>query len=207
MRRGSAWQLQAPAYTGSTCSLSHVSSLCERVSEDEPHCLLGSFLPPLSTSLELAKHMARGLGDQALTNLLSCPPEQHVPQLEQFERFMLGQRTSASEARSHEVAESTSKTHNDLLREKARNDALNRTVETLSVRSIRPRPIRMDPPRFDRTAVRIILHRILPVNQCGVAQLIKEDTRMASYAMSHLRGKASEWAYSALMVDGKSFLS
>ena len=34
-----------------------------------------------------------------------------------------------------------------------------------------------------------------------MAQLIEDDTRMVSYAMSNLRGKASEWAYSALMAN------
>ena len=89
--------------------------------------------------------MAQGLGDQALDNLLSCPPEQHVPQLEKFEKFVLGQRMSASKARIHEVAESISKTHDEPLRGQARNEALNRTVEPLSARSIQPRLIRMEP--------------------------------------------------------------
>uniref|UniRef100_M4C5T9 Uncharacterized protein n=1 Tax=Hyaloperonospora arabidopsidis (strain Emoy2) TaxID=559515 RepID=M4C5T9_HYAAE len=149
--------------------------------------------------------MAQGLDDQALANLSSCSPEQRVPQLEQFKKFVLGQRMSASEAQSHEVAESISKTHDELLREQARNEALNRTVESLSARSIKPRPIRMDPPKFDGTAVRTIVHWLLAVEQCGVAQLIEDDTRMVSYAISHLRGKSSKWAYSALMANSKAF--
>ena len=80
--------------------------------------------------------MAQGPGDQALANLLICPPEQHVPQLEQFEKFVLGQRMFASKAQSHEVAESISKTHENLLREQAWREALNRIVEILSARSI-----------------------------------------------------------------------
>ena len=148
--------------------------------------------------------MAQGLGEPALANLLGCPLEQHVPQLEQFEKFVLGQRLAASEARSHEVAESIGKTHDELLREQARNEALNRTVEALSARSSRPRPISMDPPKFNGTAARTIVHWLLAVEQCGVAQLIEDDSQMVSYAMSHLRGKASEWAYSALMADSKA---
>ena len=114
---------------------------------------------------------------------------------------------AASEARSHEVAESTSKTHDELLREQARNEALNRTVESLSARSIQPRPIRMDPPKFDGTTAHTIALWILALKQCGVAQLIEDDTRMVSYAISHLRGKASKWAYSALMANSKAFPS
>ena len=154
---------------------------------------------------EVAEHLAQGLGEQALANLLGCPPEQHVAQLEQFEAFVLGQRMDASEAHSYAAAESIQKTQDELKREQARNEALNRTVETLSARSNQLRPIRMDPPEFDGTAAHTIVHWLLAVEQCGVAQLIEDDTRMVLYAMSHLRGKASEWAYSALMVDIEAF--
>uniref|UniRef100_M4B7A8 CCHC-type domain-containing protein n=1 Tax=Hyaloperonospora arabidopsidis (strain Emoy2) TaxID=559515 RepID=M4B7A8_HYAAE len=165
-------------------------------------------LPHLSQhQKEVTEHMAQELGDQALANLLSCPLEQHVPQLKQFEKFVLGQRMSASKAQSHEVAESISKTHDELLREQDRNKALNRTVESLSARSIQSRLIKMEPPKFDGTAASTIAHWLLAVEQCGVAQPIEDDTRMVSYAMSHLRGKASEWAYSALMAHSKAFPS
>ena len=46
---------------------------------------------------ELAEYMAQELGEQALINLVHCPPEQHVAQLEQLEAFVLGQRRNASE--------------------------------------------------------------------------------------------------------------
>ena len=151
--------------------------------------------------------MAQGLGEQALADLLNCPPEQHVARLEQFEAFVLGQRKNASEVHEHAVAESVNQTQDELLREQARNEALNRTVEALSARSNPPRPIRMDPPKFDGTAPHTIVHWLLAVEQCGVAQLIDDDTRMVSYAMSHLRGKASEWAYSALLANAKAFPS
>ena len=36
-------------------------------------------------------------------------------------------------------------------------------------------------------------------------QLIEVDTRVVSYAMSNLRGKASKWTYSAHMADAKAF--
>ena len=52
---------------------------------------------------EVEEQMAQGLGEQALASLLGCPPGQHVPQLEQFEKFVLGQRMAASEALSHQV--------------------------------------------------------------------------------------------------------
>lgn len=65
----------------------------------------------------------------------------------------------------------------------------------------------MDPPKFDGTATRTIVHWLLALEQCGVAQLIEDDSQMVLYAMSHLRGKASEWAYSALMADSKAFES
>ncbi|CAI5702775.1 unnamed protein product [Peronospora effusa] len=82
-----------------------------------------------------------------------------------------------------------------------------RTVETLSDRPAQPRPIRMDPPKFDGTSPHTIVHWLLAVEKCGVALLIEGDTRMVSYAMSNLLGKASEWAYSALMANADAFPS
>ena len=40
-----------------------------------------------------------------------------------------------------------------------------------------------------------------------MVHLIKDDTRMLLYAMSTLRDKASEWAYSALMANTNAFPS
>ena len=78
--------------------------------------------------------MAKGLGEQALVRLQNSPPEQYVAQLEQFESFVLGQRWVASEAQSHATAESITQTQDELRREQARSEALNRTVEMLSAR-------------------------------------------------------------------------
>ena len=77
----------------------------------------------------------------------------------------------------------------------------------LSTRLSHPRPIRMDPPKFDGNLTHTIVHWLLAVEKCGVAQLIDDDSRMVSLAMSYLRGKASEWAYSSLLADAKAFLS
>ena len=63
----------------------------------------------------------------------------------------------------------------------------------------------MDPPKFDGTAAHTIVQWLLAVEQCGIAQLIEDDSRMVIYAMSNLRGKASEWAYSALLANANVF--
>ena len=65
----------------------------------------------------------------------------------------------------------------------------------------------MDAPKFDGTAAHTIVHWLLAVEQCGVAELIEDDSRMVSYAMSHLPSKATERACSALMADAKAFLT
>ena len=65
----------------------------------------------------------------------------------------------------------------------------------------------MEPYKLDGTATSSIVHLLLAVGRCGVAQIIKEDTKLVSYAMSHLRDKASELAYSALMTYSKAFPS
>ena len=149
--------------------------------------------------------MAQGLSEQAVPRLLGNPLEQHVAQLEQFEAFVLGKRWAASEAQSHAEGESVTQTQDELRHEQAWSEALNRTAEILSARPHQPRPIRMDPPKFDGTAAHTIVHWLLAVEHCGVAQLIDDDSRMVSFAMSHLRGKASEWACLSPLADAKAF--
>ena len=105
------------------------------------------------------------------------------------------------------MAESIIKNHDELLSKQARNEALNKTVETLSTRSIQPRLIRIDPPELNCTATRTIVHWILVVEKCGVVHLIKDDTRIVLYDMPHVRIKALSLAYSALMEDIKALLS
>ena len=75
------------------------------------------------------------------------------------------------------------------------------TVEMLSARPHQPKPIRVDPPKFDGTAAHTIVRLLLAVEQCGVAQHIEDDSQIVSYAMSHLRSNALEWASSVLMAD------
>ena len=83
---------------------------------------------------------------------------------------------SLPRSQSHAAAESVTQTQDELRREQARSEALNSTVEMLSARPHQPRPIRMNPPKFDETAAHRIVHWLLAVEQCGVAQLIEDDT-------------------------------
>ena len=106
---------------------------------------------------EVAELLAQGLGKQALDSLLGCPLS-NIAQLRQFEKFVLGQRRDASEAQNNAATESVTQTRDELRREQARSEALNKTVEMLSARPHQPRPIRMDPPKFDGTAAHTIVH-------------------------------------------------
>ena len=59
--------------------------------------------------------------------------------------FVLGQRIVEPEAHIHAQTEFIIQTQDELLREKAQNDALNRDVETLSARSNQLRLLSKDP--------------------------------------------------------------
>ena len=51
----------------------------------------------------------------------------------------------ASDTRIHEVAESIRRTHDVFLRDQARNEALSRSDDTLSTRSVHPGTIKQEP--------------------------------------------------------------
>ena len=161
---------------------------------------------------ELAEHLAKGLGEQALADVLGRPPEQQKARLEQFEAFVLAQRAKTTEraqaqaqAQSQEMAAFINKTREQLSIDVARNEALAKAVESLSSRPPKRVPIKMDAPKFDGSDGNTLVHWLLAVERCGVAQLIEDESQMVSYALSNLRGKASEWAYSTLLSDANAF--
>jgi hypothetical protein len=90
------------------------------------------------------------------------------------------------------MAASISKAQEELRLAQAKNEALTQAVESLSSRSVKKVAVRMDAPKFDGTDVNKLVHWLMAVERCGVAQLIQDDTQMVSYALSNLRGRASE---------------
>lgn len=157
---------------------------------------------------ELAEHYARGLGDAALAELLNSPAEQHVARLEQFHAFVLAQRDKGAQNKSQELAPVLSRSQEQLAAVQEEKRVLTQVVDTFSTRADaqeRKRPIRMDAPKFDGSDDNKLVHWLLAVERCGVAQLISDDSQMVSYALSNMRGKASEWAYSTLLADANAF--
>jgi len=166
--------------------------------------------PHLSThQRELAEALAKGLGDQALAELLATPPERQVARLEQFEAFVLAQRAKASEraaVQTNELVATVRKTQEQLAALQAQNSALSTMFGTLSSRSATKKtPVKLDAPKFDGADGNQLTHWLMAVQRAGVAQLISDDDQMVSFAISNLRGKASEWAYSTLLADADAF--
>lgn len=145
----------------------------------------------------LVEALAKGLGDQALVDVLNSPPEQQIARLEQFHTFVLAQRVRGSEkvqAELQEVVAMSAKTQSELQALAARNDALTDAVKTLSARPQKKVAVRLDAPKFDGTDGSRLVHWLLAVERSGAAQLIADEAQMVAYALSNLRGKASEWA-------------
>jgi hypothetical protein len=76
---------------------------------------------------------------------------------------------------------------------------------TASSRAPKKKAVRLDAPKFDGSDGNKLAHWLLAVEHSGRAQLIEDDMQMVAYAMSNLRGRASEWAYSTLLADGDAF--
>jgi hypothetical protein len=167
-----------------------------------------SAYPHLSQHLrELAEHYAKGLGDSALAELLACPAEHQVARLEQFEAFVLAQRGKGAQQQSQELTSVISRTKEQLAAARTENVALARAVESLSSpeRAKKKKAVKLDAPKFDGSDGNRLVHWLLAVERSGVAQLIEDDDQMVSYALSNMRGKASEWAYSSLLADADAF--
>jgi hypothetical protein len=71
--------------------------------------------------------------------------------------------------------------------------------------TVRPRAVKIDAPKFDGSNSDKLIHWLLAVERSAKAQLIDNNEQMVSFAISNLRGRASEWAYSALLGDADAF--
>ncbi len=158
---------------------------------------------------ELAERYALGLGDQALAELLTGPAEQQVARLAQFESFVLEQRSRGAQKQGQEVAAAISISQEQLETARESNRTLAKAVEALHADKAKTtrKAVKLDAPKFDGADGNKLVHWLLAVERSGLAQLINDDEQMVSYALSNLRGRASEWAYSTLLADANAFSS
>ena len=181
-----------------------------------------SALPHLTPHhVSLAQRYAQGLGDKALKELLISSPEEQLARLAQFESFVLQQRDKGAARNAEELTPALKQTQAQLhaaMREKEQlvqsihetmkeKEQLAKSVAELvaSSRARKKKPVRAEPPKFVGSDGNKLEHWLLAVEHCGRAQLIEEEEQMVTFAMSFLRGRASEWAYSTLLTDGQAF--
>ncbi|KAF1333614.1 Pol protein, partial [Globisporangium splendens] len=166
--------------------------------------------------------MAQALGDQVALDVLSASPEQQIFRLEQFENFSNAQRLEGERSAQAQMQATASWTA-EMLRSAAESrEALERVVsvvagaatslssaasapQTPASQTPRPRAVKIDAPKFDGADGDKLIHWLLAVERCAKAQLIDSNEQMVSYAISNLRGRASEWAFSTLLADECAF--
>ncbi|KAF1327885.1 Pol protein, partial [Globisporangium splendens] len=166
--------------------------------------------------------MAQALGDQVALDVLSASPEQQIFRLEQFENFSNAQRLEGERSAQAQMQATASLTA-EMLRSAAESrEALERVVsvvagaatslssaasapQTPASQTPRPRAVKIDAPKFDGADGDKLIHWLLAVERCAKAQLIDSNEQMVSYAISNLRGRASEWAFSTLLADECAF--
>ncbi|KAF1327941.1 Pol protein, partial [Globisporangium splendens] len=166
--------------------------------------------------------MAQALGDQVALDVLSASPEQQIFRLEQFENFSNAQRLEG-ERNAQAQMQATASLTAEMLRSAAESrEALERVVsvvagaatslssaasapQTPASQTPRPRAVKIDAPKFDGADGDKLIHWLLAVERCAKAQLIDSNEQMVSYAISNLRGRASEWAFSTLLADECAF--
>ena len=181
-----------------------------------------SIFPHLSAEHRVVlKQFAEALGDQAAMELLTAPAEHQLARLEMFSSFMSSQRHQAEQAARAHMDAAASLTAEMLKSAAESREALERVVNvvagaatslssaprasTSTPDSARPRAVKIDAPKFDGSSGDKLTHWLLAVERSAKAQLIDNNEQMVSFAMSNLRGRASEWAYSALLGDADAF--
>jgi Retrotransposon gag protein/Zinc knuckle len=69
----------------------------------------------------------------------------------------------------------------------------------------RPRAIKLEVPKYSGKDSENLEHWFLAVETAATAQLISEESMAVLFALSHLAGRAKEWAYSKRMLDANAF--
>lgn len=181
-----------------------------------------SMFPHLSAEhRSVLQKYAEALGEQAAIDLLAASPEQQLGRLELFSNFATDQRRHGEQAAQAQMEAAASLTSEMLRSATESRDALERVVgvvanaatslssatraSTPSSHAARPRAVKIDAPKFDGSDGDKLIHWLLAVERCAKAQLIDNNEQMVSFAISNLRGRASEWAYSALLGDADAF--
>lgn len=181
-----------------------------------------SMFPHLSAEhRSVLQKYAEALGEQAAIDLLAASPEQQLGRLELFSNFATDQRRHGEQAAQAQMEAAASLTSEMLRSATESRDALERVVgvvanaatslssatraSTPSSLAARPRAVKIDAPKFDGSDGDKLIHWLLAVERCAKAQLIDNNEQMVSFAISNLRGRASEWAYSALLGDADAF--
>ena len=209
-----------PVTTGSTSSQSSTGdqSHPNRFQADMVS-LDPTMFPHLSAEhRSLLVSFASAFGEDAAMELLTQPVEHQLARLGTFGAFVAEQRHLAEQAAQSQVSAAASLT-TDMLRSASESrDSLERAVNvmsqaasTLSSRTSASaarstmRAVKIDAPKFDGSGSEKLIHWLLAVERCAKAQLIDNNEQMVSFAISHLRGNASEWAYSALLGNADAF--
>lgn len=165
--------------------------------------------------------LAQALGDQAAVELLAATPEQQLGKLEMFSTFVSNQRLLGEQGAQAQLGATASLTADALRSAAESREALERAVNVMAStaaslssasqasaqapRAAHPRAVKIDAPKFDGGDGDNLTHWLLAVERCAKAQLIDNNESMVSFAISHLRGRASEWAFSALLGNADAF--
>ena len=181
-----------------------------------------SMFPHLSADhRDVLSLFAEALGEQATVELLAASAEHQLARLEQFNDVMSAQRHHGEQAMRSQMETTANLTAEMLKSATESREALERVVSVVAnaatsmagtprapsttTDTVRPRAVKIDAPKFDGSNSDKLIHWLLAVERSAKAQLIDNNEQMVSFAISNLRGRASEWAYSALLGDADAF--
>jgi Retrotransposon gag protein/Zinc knuckle len=163
---------------------------------------------------ETAGVLVSAMGEAALLDILRAPAESHAPRLRRFREFADFHHGRGKEDAHSELNAAMELAHvraEEAARQAALLERALGAVQSAQAATPRPPPlppkraVKMDAPKFNGEEGSKLAHWLIAVEHCGTAQLIETDDQMVKYAISNLRGRASDWAFSAIMADQNAF--
>ena len=157
-------------------------------------------------------NMCEALGDQVVSSMLSVlTPEQQIHIVEGFARY-----GTAAQGTLHAEAANQGARAREAEAEITRLQAAGRALEeslrharaSEATRSVtRQKGVKLDVAKYGGTESEPLLRWLLQVTTAADAQQIVDEATRVAFALSFLKGRAEEWAYSLLLADPLCFES
>jgi len=150
-------------------------------------------------------------GDNIVSTMLQCAggPEAQVAMVNSYSHFesnLISEATSRVGILEQENVALSSRLDASYAVQQNLSSTLLQLRQSHDSGQLRPKPVKLEVPKFEGKDSDNLLRWILKVSTAAEAQLISDDKLRIAFAMSHMCGRAEDWAFTQFMMNPNCFL-